>query len=201
MTTPFIFFEFDSSLFQKYYGSGINTPGIYAIPEDEVEPPMPPMDQIDPNLAAGNEGEEDDTGIDQRDDNRDNLLQLVRNLPPMQTPQMNADEQQAFDQEVQPLKKVYLLHKLKKLNKILQDNSLTNDDLLLVLKYGPYLTYNTLKILSMQIVNNLRNAVPDQYQRTEDEEMMGPENTQPPSNVIDNNTNGENIGANNNVAA
>ena len=201
MTTPFIFFEFDSSLFQKYYGSGINTPGIYAIPEDEVEPPMPSMDQIDPNLTAGNEDEEDDTGIDQRDDNRDNLLQLVRNLPPMQTPQMNADEQQAFDQEVQPLKKVYLLHKLKKLNKILQDNSLTNDDLLLVLKYGPYLTYNTLKILSMQIVNNLRSAVPDQYQRTEDEEMMGPENTQPPSNVIDNNTNGENIGANTNVAA
>jgi len=41
MSTPFLFFEFDSSLFQKYYGSGINTPGIYAIPEDETEPAAP----------------------------------------------------------------------------------------------------------------------------------------------------------------
>lgn len=197
MTTPFIFFEFDSSLFQKYYGSGINTPGIYAIPEDGVEPSSDP-DEFNPNPAAGNE--EDDTGLDQRDDNRDNILQTVQSLPDIQPPQMSQEEQQAFEQEIQPLKKVYLLNKLGKLRKVLQDSSLSNDNLLIVLKYGPYLTYNTLKLLTIQIVNDLKKSVPEQFQKSED----GPENNQsqtPPSNVIDNNnTNGDIIGATDNVS-
>ncbi len=195
MTTPFIFFEFDSSLFQKYYGSGINHPGIYAIPEDEVEP-SPVPDEPTPNPSAGNE--EDDNGIEQRDKSRDLILQAVQNNPPIQLPQMSPEEQQAFDQEIQPLKKLYLLNKLEKLQKTLQDNSLSDDDLLLVLKYGPYLTYNTLKLLAIQIVNNLKSTVPEQYQKSEDDD---PENIQTsPSNVMDNNTNSDLIGATNNVS-
>ena len=187
MTTPFIFFEFDSSLFQKYYGSGINHPGIYAIPEDEVEPSSEP-DELTPNPAAE---EEDDNAIEQRDENRDKILQTVQNLPPIQPPQMSQEEQQAFEQEIQPLKKLYLLNRLEKLQKILQDNSLSDDDLLLVLKYGPYLTYNTLKQLAIQIVNNLKSTVSDQYQKSDEDD---------PENIDNTNANGDLIGATANVS-
>ena len=189
MSTPFIFFEFDSSLFQKYYGSGINTPGIYAIPEDEVEPSS---GQINSNPAA--EKEANKTGLDQRDESRENLLKTVQNLPEIPFPQLSQDEQQAFEQEIQPLKKVYLINKLNQLKDVLQDNSLTNDDLLLVLKYGPYLTYNTLKLLTIQIVNDLKRSLPNEYLKTEENGGPIQQNIQP-SNVSNNNINGNLIGA------
>ena len=156
MPTPFLFFEFDSSLFQKYYGSGINTPGIYAIPEDETEPSAPPEEEQKYITTPAADNEED-SALSQREEDRDNLVNALSLQQDIPLPQMSADEQQAYEQEIQPIKKVFLLNKLKKLQNILRDNSLSDDNLNLVLKYGPYLTYSTLLRLAIIAINNLRD--------------------------------------------
>lgn len=168
MSTPFLFFEFDSSLFQKYYGSGINTPGIYAIPEDETEPSAPPEEQqyYIPNPAA-----DEDNALSQREDNKENLVNSMTSQQDIPLPQMSADEQQAYEQEIQPIKKVFLLNKLKKLQKVLRDNSLSDDNLSLVLKYGPYLTYQTLLRLAVVAINYLKNN--KRVQQTSDGQEEG----------------------------
>ena len=164
MSNPFLFFEFDSTLFQKYYGSGINAPGIYAIPEDETEPSAPSPEEMEqmyneiPNSAAGGEENEEDSALVQRKENQENLSNAISSQPDIPLPQMSADEQQAYEQEIQPIKKVFLLNKLKKLQTRLNDNSMSDDDLNLVLKYGPYLTYPTVVRLAITAINNLRNS-------------------------------------------
>ena len=163
-STPFLFFEFDASLFQKYYGSGINTPGIYAIPEDETEPSAPSPEEMEQmynemqNSADGGEENDEDSALVQRKENQENISNAITSQPDIPLPQMSADEQQAYEQEIQPIKKVFLLNKLKKLQTRLNDNSMSDDDLNLVLKYGPYLTYPTLVRLAITAINNLRNS-------------------------------------------
>ena len=87
---------------------------------------------------------------------------------------MSADEQQAYEQEIQPIKKVFLLNKLKKLQKILRDNSLSDDNLNLVLKYGPYLTYQTLLRLAITAINYLKNNKAMQVASEDDDEVSSP---------------------------
>lgn len=170
-STPFLFFEFDSSLFQKYYGSGINTPGIYAIPEDEAEPSVPPEEEQYyndiPNLAA----EDEQNDLTQRESNKDDIVNAMSSQQDIPLPQMSADEQQAYEQEIQPIKKVFLLNKLKKLQKTLRDNSLSDDNLNLVLKYGPYLTYSTLLRLAITAINYLKSNV--QMQQSTEKQVDG----------------------------
>lgn len=172
-STPFLFFEFDSSLFQKYYGSGINTPGIYAIPEDESEPSVPPEEEQyyndEPNSAADEDGEYNE--LTQRESNKDDIVNALSTQQDIPLPQMSADEQQAYEQEIQPIKKVFLLNKLKKLQKILRDNSLSDDNLNLVLKYGPYLTYQTLLRLAITAINYLKNNKAMQVASEDDDEI------------------------------
>ena len=116
MSTPFLFFEFDASLFQKYYGSGINTPGIYAIPEDETEPSAPSPEEMEqmynemPNSAAGGEENDEDSALVQRKENQENISNAITSQPDIPLPQMSADEQQAYEQEIQPIKKVFILN-------------------------------------------------------------------------------------------
>ena len=179
MSTPFLFFEFDSSLFQKYYGSGINTPGIYAIPEDETEPSAPPEEQqYIPNSAAD---EDENNVLSQREDNKNNLANAMASQPEIALPQMSPEEQQAYEQEIQPIKKVFLLNKLKKLQKTLDDNSLSDDNLNIVLKYGPYLTYPTLLRLAITAINYLKNNTNYQQVKddSEEENPQAAENQQP----------------------
>ena len=178
MSTPFLFFEFDSSLFQKYYGSGINTPGIYAIPEDETEPSAPSEEQqYIPNSAAD---EDKNNVLSQREDNKNNLANAMASQPEIALPQMSPEEQQAYEQEIQPIKKVFLLNKLKKLQKILDDNSLSDDNLNIVLKYGPYLTYPTLLRLAITAINYLKNNTNYQQVKddSEEENLQAAENQQ-----------------------
>lgn len=181
MSTPFLFFEFDASLFQKYYGSGINTPGIYAIPEDEAEPSAPPEEEQYyndiPKLAAE---EDDQNDLTQRELNKDNIINAMSSQQDIPLPPMSADEQQAYEQEIQPIKKVFLLNKLKKLQKILRDHSLSDDNLNLVLKYGPYLTYSTLLRLAITAINYLKNNKGSQQIEVASEEDFSSdaENTQ-----------------------
>ena len=177
MSTPFLFFEFDSSLFQKYYGSGINTPGIYAIPEDETEPSVPSEEEQyyhndEPNSAADEEAEYNE--LTQRESNKDDIVNALSTHQDIPLPQMSADEQQAYEQEIQPIKKVFLLNKLKKLQKILRDNSLSDDNLNLVLKYGPYLTYQTLLRLAITAINYLKNNKTAQVASEDDDEVSSP---------------------------
>ncbi len=176
MSNPFLFFEFDSSLFQKYYGSGINTPGIYAIPEDEAEPSVPPEEEQYyndiPNSAADEDGEYNE--LTQRESNKDDIVNALSTQQDIPLPQMSADEQQAYEQEIQPIKKVFLLNKLKKLQKILRDNSLSDDNLNLVLKYGPYLTYQTLLRLAITAINYLKNNKTVQVSSEDDDEISYP---------------------------
>lgn len=181
MSTPFLFFEFDSSLFQKYYGSGINTPGIYAIPEDETEPSAPPEEQqyYMPNSAA--DDEDGDNALTQREEEKDSIINAMTSQQDISLPQMSADEQQAYEQEMQPIKKVFLLNKLKKLQVTLRDHSLSDDNLNLVLKYGPYLTYPTLLRLAITAINYLKNNKKIQQYSDDQEEETPPaaENQQP----------------------
>ena len=183
-STPFLFFEFDASLFQKYYGSGINTPGIYAIPEDETEPSAPPqeMEQMYnemPNPSAGGEDEGEESALAQREDDQLNLSNAIVSQPEIPLPQMSADEQQAYEQEIQPIKKVFLLNKLKKLQTRLNDNSMSDEDLNLVLKYGPYLTYPTLIRLAITAINNLRNSPQVQNAGNQEDEQANNPNMAP----------------------
>ncbi len=170
MSNPFLFFEFDSSLFQKYYGSGINTPGIYAIPEDETEPSAPPEEHQYYMQNPTADDKENETEISNREDNKDDITNALSSQQDIPLPQMSADEQQAYEQEIQPIKKVFLLNKLKKLQRILQDNSLSDDNLNLVLKYGPYLTYSTLLRLAITAINYLKNNTQMQQNSQEGEE-------------------------------
>ena len=183
-STPFLFFEFDASLFQKYYGSGINTPGIYAIPEDETEPSAPPQEMGQmynemPNSAAGGEDQGEESALAQREDDQLNLSNAIVSQPEIPLPQMSADEQQAYEQEIQPIKKVFLLNKLKKLQTRLNDNSMSDEDLNLVLKYGPYLTYPTLIRLAITAINNLRNSPQVQNAGNQEDEQANNPNMAP----------------------
>ena len=183
-STPFLFFEFDASLFQKYYGSGINAPGIYAIPEDETEPSAPPQEMGQmynemPNPAAGGEDEGEESALAQREDDQLNLSNAIASQPEIPLPQMSADEQQAYEQEIQPIKKVFLLNKLKKLQTRLNDNSMSDEDLNLVLKYGPYLTYPTLIRLAITAINNLRNSPQVQNAGNQEDEQANNPNMAP----------------------
>ena len=184
MSTPFLFFEFDSSLFQKYYGSGINTPGIYAIPEDEAEPSVPPEEQqyYIPNPAA--DDEDGDNALTQREEEKDSIINAMTSQQDIPLPQMSADEQQAYEQEIQPIKKVFLLNKLKKLQVTLRDHSLSDDNLNLVLKYGPYLTYPTLLMLAITAINYLKNNKKiQQYSEDQEEETPPAAENQQPMNM------------------
>ena len=179
-STPFLFFEFDASLLQKYYGNNINSPGIYAIPEDESEPSAPPEEEQQyyiPNPAA----DENDNALSQREDNKDNIVDTMASQQDIPLPPMSADEQQAYEQEIQPIKKVFLLNKLKKLQKLLRDNSLSDDNLNLVLKYGPYLTYPTLLRLAITAINYLKLNKKNQEIKDDSEEEFpsAAENQQP----------------------
>ena len=77
---PFIFYEsdIDSDLISKYYGNNL-TSGIYAIPEDSVNPPE---DQInnDNKLMINPDGDADTTEFQQKEEDRQNLINKLKNL-------------------------------------------------------------------------------------------------------------------------
>ena len=110
----------------------------------------------------------------QRESNKDDIVNALSTQQDISLPQMSADEQQAYEQEIQPIKKVFLLNKLKKLQKILRDNSLSDDNLNLVLKYGPYLTYQTLLRLAITAINYLKNNKTAQVASEDGDDISSP---------------------------
>lgn len=166
---PFIFYEmeFDTDLLTKYYGK--NLPGgIYAIPEDSVNPnppeeESPPLDGseqekskflIDPDGV----GTDDNNIFHQKAQAVKNLTNQLASIPqsPDVMSQMTQDQQQQFINDILPIKKVYLLTKLATLASTLRNNFMLDTDLEIVLKYGANLSYDTLVALTLNILNKLK---------------------------------------------
>lgn len=148
---PFIFFEmdFDAELFKNYFGVDIDSPGIYAIPEDGVG-----GQEISDTQQLNNQQ------ITNSNDNQEiNTNDLNTQLTQGQTPpiELTPEEQQQFDKDVEPLKKVFLLNKLYELSYLLKNKFSVDSDLELILKFGPSMKYHTLKILTINILNQLKN--------------------------------------------
>lgn len=62
----------------------------------------------------------------------------------------------AYQQELEPLKKLYLLQKISKLRDALEENNYNNSQLTLILKYGANLSYESLLKLSERIILSLQ---------------------------------------------
>ena len=144
-------FDFDPNIFKKYYDD-INSPGVYAIPEDSVNP-----QSIDNNIDNDNE-------IQQTFQDRQQVDQQLQNFQPIQQ-QISQDEQQAFNYEVEGIKKKFILDKLENLSNFLKSKFLSNSDLELILKYGTFLSYRTLQILAINFLNHLKQDVDLQVQK------------------------------------
>ena len=95
--------------------------------------------------------------------NSDNLVDYEQGPPgqelgpPPDTgiPQEIPDDQQ-YAQEMEPLKKLFLLQKLQTLSDALDDNNYTDPQLELVLKYGSKLSYDTLIKVSDKLTQKLQ---------------------------------------------
>jgi len=158
---PFILFEMDlHSLFQKYHGKrgrlDIKSPGIYAIPEDGLNPGEDDFDFPD-DIPSDSLDDLGQTALNQKDDNQDNIKDQLSDLPRTQDKPLTQEEIQRYEKEVEPLKKLFLLQKLYSLAFVLKNNFLMDSDLELVIKYGTNFSYKTLYTLTLNILNQLKN--------------------------------------------
>lgn len=156
---PFIFYEsdIDSDLISKYYGNNL-TSGIYAIPEDSVNPPEDQINNNDNKLMINPDGDADTTEFQQKEEDRQNLINTLASSPPFQNQisQMSPEDQQKFNYEATPLKKIYLLNKLMSLSTLLRNNYMMDTDIELLIKFGSSLSYETLLVLSLNIISKLK---------------------------------------------
>ena len=125
---PFIFFEmnFDAESFKNYFGVDIDSPGIYAIPEDDVG-----GQEISDTQQLNNQqitNSNDNQEINTNDLNTQQPIQ--GQTPPIE---LTPEEQQQFDKDVEPLKKVLLLNKLYELSYLFFHIKLIN--IMIHLKY------------------------------------------------------------------
>lgn len=181
MANPFILYEFDfdAELFKKYYGS-IENPGVYAIPEDDVDPSASEEapSTNDSSAAAPTDGDgstNPDDDISQSDQALKNKMAIQNQLAHtagLEPIQMSPEEQAAYDKEVEPIKKIFLLNKLSQLANILRTNFSADSNLEIILKFGINLSYKTLQILAVNTINHLR----DLAQERERQEVSGDNN-------------------------
>lgn len=170
---PFIFFEmnFDAEMFKKYYGI-IDSPGIYAIPEDTVgvsnnDTTTPDLDSnklIDQDFEKNANNNDSSSGnILNRADNQQQDLPPQQNILPKQNEQaliqqtFSPDELADYEKEIEPMKKMFLINRLTELSNLIKDKFTNSGDLDLVLKYASYFSYKTLQILAMNVVDQIRN--------------------------------------------
>ena len=86
--------------------------------------------------------------------------------PQIQSPENINPEDQQFQLEIEPLKKVFLIQKLNNLNYTLKKSLKTDTDLSLLIKYGNTLSYQSLYRLAIGIIENLKNEI-DQAKQNE----------------------------------
>lgn len=76
-------------------------------------------------------------------------------VPP---PGQGVDEDNPFP-EATPMKKFELIMKLSQMRNVLQTNGIYDDDLDLILQFGPELSYETILALSNAIIEKLRKYI------------------------------------------
>lgn len=168
---PFIFFEmnFDADLFKKYYGT-IDSPGIYAIPEDAVgltnndtNPELDSNKLIDQDYEKNvNDSSPSGNILKGTDDQQQNLsgqqnVLLKQNEQALIQQTFSPDELADYEKEIEPMKKIFLINRLTELSNLIKDKFTNSGDLDLVLKYASYFSYKTLQILAMHVVDQIRN--------------------------------------------
>lgn len=157
----FIFYEsdIDSELLSKYFGNNISA-GIYAIPEDSIS-----NSNDDSNLSDEmrkytdpESGGKNLNAFQKKSIEQDQLDQNIRNLPQSEDllSKLPPEELQKFNYEIIPLKKMYLFNKLNSLSTKLKNNFKMNTDLELLLKFGTSLSYETMLILALNILNKIK---------------------------------------------
>lgn len=164
MKNYFLFLEmnFDSDFFTKYYGGKDVSPGIYAIPEDSINPSIDDEDEVfnKPNPDF------DDTRVEQQNQNKEKIDDQLSSMPLSPMLQLSPEQQQQYDKEIEPIKKIFLLQKLNTLAYTLKNNFSIDNDLELILKYASNLSYKSIQVLAINIINQLK-------QTAADEEMQG----------------------------
>jgi len=150
--------DISPDILRRYFPGDI-TPGIYAIPEDDVNPTDDEFDnnygvnEFDPFRSPEELG---DTALGQKEDNVDDIQSQLSHMPNTLS-SLTPEELQQYNKEIEPMKKIFLLQKLNSLSFILKNNFLLDSDLELLLKYGINFSYKTLHTLALNIINQLKN--------------------------------------------
>lgn len=146
--------------------SEMAVPVILAVPSDDSSIPM--EQQTGPG-SPSQQSAEMTQSQPQNQDVFNNQQPSVSDNEDMSDPsyydQEQSPEQQeptqpdAFSQEVEPLKKLFLINKLTRLNYLLADRNIVDSSIKTILKYGPYLSYQTLLRLSSKIIERTTESL------------------------------------------
>lgn len=157
--------EIDADLLSKYFGNNLS-PGIYALPEDSLNnDEQDEIDNSDGNKRNYTDPDNDNLNAFQKkaieQQQLSNSIQRLQDLDFDPIASLSQDELQKFNYEVAPLKKIYLFNKLISLNTKLKNNFQMNTDLDILIKFGPSLSYETMLILALSILNSLKATAQD----------------------------------------
>lgn len=157
--------------------NGMVVPAYFAIPVDDSEAPSfeeapvqnnqptSPSDANPGSMAQPNVQDQEETPAEENPE--DQLANpedpMNQNIPAEENPNPEqSPEDAAFEQEVTPLKKLYLMQKLYRLNEILIDQNQYSNELTQILKYGHNLSYNTLIRLSQSVITQIQDKINNQ---------------------------------------
>lgn len=134
------------------------------IPQYMYVPESPPQDpnqqqQInDPNIQQ----QVDPNALAQQQQQLDpNLAQ--QQMDPNAVPQ-GPTEDEIVNKDMEPIKKLYLIQKLTRLNEVLKDSELFNQELALVLKFGANISYPTLLTMSDKLITVIDQQLKEKNQ-------------------------------------
>lgn len=168
MKNPFVFFEaeIDSDLLSKYHGNNL-TPGVYAVPDEDEESSSDDLNQK--SAEKDNWIDDEDNALERTADNQNIILHKLASDNQQQVDpfsQLSPEDQQKYIFEVEPIKKVALLKKLLSLNTTLSNNLLHSDELEIIIKYAPSLSYSTILTLAKNALIKIRdNAKEELYNK------------------------------------
>jgi len=71
----------------------------------------------------------------------------------------NEEDQSVLPPDLAPLKRYYLITRLKELNNKLEDYNIKNNDLDIIVKFSNNLSYNSLLLLSTNIIQSIEDEI------------------------------------------
>ncbi len=83
----------------------------------------------------------------------------TQQLDPITGEPITMENIKIYHQEMEPLKKLYLMQKLNRLRDTLKESNRTDEQLDLVLKYGSNLSYQTLTSLASNVIMGIRKSI------------------------------------------